>query len=500
MKRILALLLLSAVLLGAAACGSGSTAETAAPAQTASANTEPGETEPAETDRKNAKSLLPDDLDLKGMTVRFGYVDANRYRDDIIGDIEGNVVREAVYYRNLNTEEKLKFKLEPVIVAASTGDAATKIQSCVVAGDHLVDINDGHQAYLAKLVLEGYFANMNDDKYIAYDQPWWKTEYIDELAVGTGKRFFLFGDITLMMFKSAGAMYVNKKLLENQFMKLDELYNLVLEGKWTMDKFYEMTSQAYIDKNGNGQSDDGDQIGFMATTVKSVEHFQYDSGIRTTTRDKNGVPQLTLNNERTVLWAEKFYKLYYENPGARIWTADSNLDKEMMQIFKDGQCLFYPQWFYLGEYFLGDMEDDYGIIPYPKLDESVDRYRTLVHDGTTTIVVPVTIPEDRMDVIGAVLEEMAFESYTTVFPAYYEVTLKLKYARDSMSTKMIDIIWDAAFTDFGYAYSSNLGGLGMLRQLAKDKTPDFASYYASKEASAKSSLQNLIDMYLANMK
>ncbi len=500
MKRLLAALLLAAMLLGTAACGSGDTAETTAPVQTAAESTEQSETTgPTETNRENAKSTLPAGLDLKGMTVKFGYVDANRYRDDIIGDIEGNVVREAVYYRNLNTEEKLNIKLEPVIVATGTGDAATKIQSYVVAGDHVVDINDGHQAYLAKFVLDGYFANMNDDKYIAYDEPWWKTEYIDELAVGTGKRFFLFGDMTLMMFKSAGATYVNKKILEDQFMKLDELYDLVLEGKWTMDKFYEMTSQAYVDKNGNGQSDAGDQIGFMATTVKSVEHFQYDSGIRTTTRDKNGIPQLTLNNERTVLWAEKFYKLYYENPGARIWTADSNLDNEMMQTFKNGQCLFYPQWFYLGEYFLGDMEDDYGIIPYPKLDESVERYTTLVHDGTTTIVVPVTIPQDRMDVIGAVLEEMAFESYTTVFPAYYEVTLKLKYARDSTSTKMIDLIWDAAFTDFGYAYSSNLGGLGMLRQLAKDKTPDFASYYASKE-SAKAAMQNLIALYLEKTK
>ena len=499
MKRILSLLLLTAVLLGAVACGSGNTAETASPAQTAVSNTETTETGSAETERGDMKSVVPDDIDLKGAKIVFGYVDSNRYRDDIIGDIEGDVVKEAVYKRNLNTEEKLKIKIDPLIVAASTQDAANKFQSSVVAGDHLMDINDGHQSYLSKFVLEGYFTNLYGAKYIDFDKPWWKTEYIDEFAVGTGTRYFLFGDLTLFMFRSAGCVYVNTQILEDQFMKLDELFTTVFDGKWTMDKFYEMTQKAYVDKNGNGTPDKGDQFGFLATTYKSVEHFQYDAGVRTTTRDKDGIPQLTLNNETTVRWAEKFYKMYYENPGAVIWTSDSYLHTDMLDYFLNSEVLFYPSWFYLAEY-LGDMKDDYAIIPYPKLDETIDRYTTLVHNGSTMISVPITLPSDRLDAVSAVIEEMAYQSYVLVTPAYYEVALKAKYQRDSVSTQMVDLIWSTAFTDFGYCYSSTISGLGTLRKLANDKTPDFASYYASQETAAKDALKNLIDMYLKNTK
>ena len=51
--------------------------------------------------------------------------------------------------------------------------------------------------------------------------------------------------------------------------------------------------------------------------------------------------------------------------------------------------------------------------------------------------------------IGAVIEAMSCESYNCVIPAYYEVSLKNKHARDEESADMLDIIFANRVMDLG---------------------------------------------------
>ena len=503
MKHILCLLLAALMILPLAACGEaaqGSPADTTAAgtAAAASAETTAAEEEPFDpNDRSSAKSSLDPSLDFGGTVINVGYVASAKYQTDILGDQDGDVINEAIYYRNLSVEETLNVKLNPIDMGSTTNDAASKFTSVVLSGDDVYDTVTGHQSYLSKQLFDGLFQNMADDPYIDWEQPWWAYDYMKEFTIGDDQLYFLFGDICLMMLKSAGSVYFNKTLFNEYFEPSDNLYQLVMDGGWTMDRLHNYSSGAYKDLNGDGEANDGDLFGVTATTVKSVEHFQYDAGIRTTARDADGIPYFILNNERTALFAEKLYKLYYENPGAIIYTSDSSIDKEMNTMFKDDHLLFYPAWFYSSE-LLRDMETDFGIIPYPKLDEAQSEYMTLVHNGSTMFCVPVTITSEKLAIIGAVLEDMAFESYKQVTPAYFEVAMKEKYSRDNISSQILDMLYESTYTDFGYCYSSTLNSIGMLRQLAANKTADFASWYASKEAGAIEALNKLIDLYLEN--
>ena len=157
--------------------------------------------------------------------------------------------------------------------------------------------------------------------------------------------------------------------------------------------------------------------------------------------------------------------------------------------------MFNPSWFYTAE-LLRDMDSDFGIIPYPKLDEDQEEYMTLVHNGSTLFCVPVTIKSEKLEIIGAVLESLAYEAYKTVTPAYFEVALKSKYSRDDVSSQLLDVMYQSMYTDFGYCYSSNLNGIGMLRNLAASKTADFSSWYAGKEAGALAALDKLVALYM----
>jgi len=338
--------------------------------------------------------------------------------------------------------------------------------------------------------MKGFFHNFADDEYINWDMPWWNLDYMREMAVGDDKIFFLMGDISLMRMKSLGAVYYNRELYDDLYGDPDEPYDLVFDGKWTLDKFSELVRGGYADLNGNSQRDVGDRYGAVANYSKSVEHFHFASGVTTTTKDENGIPTLTLNNERTINFVEKFYKLYYENEGFYLDEDASIYDH--IDEFMGGQYLFCPVWFREAEQ-LREMTTDYGIVNYPKFAED-EEYKTLVHNGTTVFVTPVT--SKLTDKIGAVCEAMAFYNYKSVTPAYYEIALKVKYSRDDKTAQILDLISDSASTNFGYVFSSTLNYLGTLRDLMKQKTTDFSSWYAKKESTGQAGLQKLIDTYL----
>ena len=108
---------------------------------------------------------------------------------------------------------------------------------------------------------------------------------------------------------------------------------------------------------------------------------------------------------------------------------------------------------------LKNMQSDYGIVPIPKLDEAQDNYYSYAHDTVTAYAIPSNIIDDRLQEMGAVMEAMAAESYRTVVPAYYEVTLKDKYCNDPESKEMLDRIIDCFFIDAGVLYTKTISSV-----------------------------------------
>ena len=487
-KRILAALLLASVSATIGCGGEAVSTDTTAAGESGDVTTAPAELAPEEINRENAVLGLPE-LDFNGQVFNILYVgDTLVYRQDIYAEETGDVVDDAVFARNLAIEELLNCKLNPIAFSNSTTDTANHIGQFVLAGDDLYDLCSTHQSYTVKLITEGYFHNFVDDEYIDWDMPWWNLEYMREMAVGNDKVYFLLGDISLMRMKSLAAMYYNREMYESLYGDPDALYDLVFDGKWTFDKFSELVRGAYSDVNGNAASELGDRFGAFGSKSKSVEHFQYACGVTTTTKNKDGIPELTMNNERTISFVEDFYSLYYENERYLIAKNDNFTE---IENFMNGEFLFCPVWFRHADQ-LRDMKADYGIVNFPKYEES-DEYQTLVHNGTTIFVTPVT--SKQTDKIGAVCEAMAYYNYINVTPAYFEVALKVKYSRDDKTSQVLDLISDSAYTNFGYVFSSTIGGLGTMRSLISAQTTDFSSWYAGLKDSAQAGIDKLVEIY-----
>jgi hypothetical protein len=102
----------------------------------------------------------------------------------------------------------------------------------------------------------------------------------------------------------------------------------------------------------------------------------------------------------------------------------------------------------------------------------------------------------KVDAVCAVLEELAFQGNQSVVPAYYEVVLKNKYARDEASSQMLDIIKANCKTEIAYIYGTYFNNMGLLfRDMITKKSSSISSLYASSETAAKEKMQTLVDQF-----
>ena len=123
---------------------------------------------------------------------------------------------------------------------------------------------------------------------------------------------------------------------------------------------------------------------------------------------------------------------------------DTNGD---LVTFGNGEAFFYPSALG-GAHSLRDMSDDFGILPYPKYDENQENYYILTSGGTVATI-PVTLPEDRHENVGILLDALCRDSQQNLLPTYKEIVLKTKYARDEDSAEMLDIIFGSLTYDLG---------------------------------------------------
>lgn len=93
---------------------------------------------------------------------------------------------------------------------------------------------------------------------------------------------------------------------------------------------------------------------------------------------------------------------------------------------------------------------------------------------------------------------LAFYSADTTIPAYYDVVLGEKLARDDDSRKMLDIIFDGIVYDAGSNFLGQTNNMFNLYytipfMIFRDGNGDFASWYGRYEKGALGELEQLLE-------
>lgn len=488
LKRLTALAICGLMLISAmAACGGGDKPADGGPDTVTTA----GDIA-AETTTVFRNENIPADLDLGGETINVWYFtknsDVSESFIDMKGEQSGDVVDDALYERNMSVEEQLNMKFNFVDTGVGSSDTGTEMRKLIMAGSEEYDFYNVVQWNSAKYVTEGLFMNMAEAPYINIEEPWWSTAYIDEINIGKSRLFLLCGDIDIDMIRCIGCMYFNKQMYENYFGNPEDQYSQVLDGKWTVDRLYENAAASYADLDGDNKVSAADQFGMLLNDYNNIDVIFFGMGMRTTSRDADGNPVLVLNSERNIDAMEALYHVVMENDGVKLAAPLDNT-----KDFNNGLALYLVGFLYSSE-LLRDMTQDYGIIPAPKYNEEQENYSSVVHDIATLQCLPASCT--KFEQVSAVLELMAFESYKSVTPAYYETALKTKYTRDNLSSQIVDLLHDTAMTDIAYVFGDAFNSLGYTgRNMIQGKKSDLSSWYASREKTALKKMQQLIDAY-----
>ena len=104
---------------------------------------------------------------------------------------------------------------------------------------------------------------------------------------------------------------------------------------------------------------------------------------------------------------------------------------------------------------LNVMEDPYLILPVPKLNAE-GEYKSFLHDEGTVVSVPITVAEENVQMLGAVMEALASEGYRYMVPEYYETVLKMRYTSAPENWDILDNIMENVVMDPSAPYEAAL--------------------------------------------
>ncbi|MBQ7983884.1 MAG: hypothetical protein IJ302_09945, partial [Clostridia bacterium] len=174
-------------------------------------------------------------------------------------------------------------------------------------------------------------------------------------------------------------------------------------------------------------------------------------------------------------------------------------EKNAEAMFADGRAMFVYTNLYAAAMNFSQADDlSYGILPMPKLDESQEGYFAGATDRP--VVVPITA-EDRLDNIGLVVEAINIEGYKRVYPAYFEVTMKSRYADQSDDAQMLDIIHDNTIISFTYLYGDHKSIYNkMLGDILKANkvSMEVASWAAKYESAQEERVETIMEFFEEN--
>ena len=403
-------------------------------------------------------------------------------------EITGEVLNDAVYTRMQQVDELLNVSVTPAYMTGS-GDTGTLTNS----------VNSGDGAYqIATLAMQNSFSvaqngtiqelnNYASKGTLDLGAAWWDPNILGDLQI-KGMNFCLTGDIGTMYKKSIGVIMFNKVILADH--QLENPYEIMQAGKWTIDKMVEMGTQVSKDLDGDGKMTQEDRFGLICfCDMIALALIGCDVDFFTTNAD--GIPENTFMSERAVSVIEKLSTLMYNPDITYSWSRAGVGEQPAFKMYQSDKSLFY-----YGELHavatMRDMESDFGIMPMPKYDEAQDGYHHCVNPNVCATIV---IPADNLDYekTGYVMDALGAASKNELTPAYYDVTLLGKVSRDEESTVSLDIIISSIKYDIGY-----LGGFGissMLYTMADSYNTDLASQYAKVTKIVNKSLDKMMDKF-----
>lgn len=400
-------------------------------------------------------------------------------------ELNSDPINDAVYRRN----DVVQSMCGVVIHEIRTSNATDAVQRDVLGGGmeyNAIAQKLGESAILAS---KGYLQNLWNVPYLDLSQSWWDQNAIAGLSI-QNRLYFATGDLLISDNDGTFALLFNKQIADE--CAIENIYELVNNGTWTFEAMYEMEKRVCKDLNGNGKMEYDQDIMGIAVNEYTGYCMMYTTGILIVDKDSDDIPEYVLDNQRTI----DAISLSYLAIGDTLIAANMNTvnTKDSVEngvvCFGGGHALFMAECLQRVPR-LRRCDVEFGILPFPKYNESQERYYSHMNEVGGVIAIPTTCR--NLDATGIVLEAMAAYSTQTLTPAYYDIMLISMNVRDDESEPMLEMIMNNRIYDLGYVYDSSLSGyVNRIANKFMDGKTDVASV---KPNSFIKQLQKLIKQF-----
>ena len=290
----------------------------------------------------------------------------------------------------------------------------------------------------------GYYNILSLD--IDFTKSWWDQNYINDLSYD-GKLYSIVGDFARKAMECTWVITFNKTVYENSGIQ-DDIYQLVRDKKWTMDKMLEMSQKALRDVNNDqkydiGSAEDSDIIGFTSSEF-SYRAFFFGCGERYVTKNESGKFVNALNLGKGSEVVDKIITLAndysYQKAGYMAY----------QNAFKANKVLFMGEILNVISY-LSDTEGlELGVVPFPLYDENQSRYYVHVNNHLPAYGMPTSFADTQ--ILSDFWTLYAAHSKYTVREAFVN-SCKYVWTSDEENSEMVDIILDSRIYDPGYNWN-----------------------------------------------
>ncbi|MBO4422938.1 MAG: hypothetical protein J5879_05835 [Clostridia bacterium] len=390
--------------------------------------------------------------------------------------------------------EKMKDQFDVDIFVTPSDNTTNALKNSVKSGSADYDAVVARMPLIASSAENGDLMDLREVEGLDLSKSYWDQEANRQLSIAN-KLFYTVGDIITVEDACTWTMMFNKGLAER--LDLEDLYQVVKDGRWTFDYFYTTMKDCGIAKpNDQGEWD------YMATYAFATHRDMayglfYAAGLSFIQKDADDLPYVEAKNNEKIQNVLNYslkvmrdtqltidaHKWTHVNPWATILTQDA---------FEEDRALFYAE--VLSTIInLRSMDTDFGLLPMPKYDEKQTDYITFVNPAASLVGVPIYMKnKENARRSGVILEAMAYYGHEYIVPAFIEKAIKGKATRDEKSIDMLDILFQHRMYDLGLI--NDWGGYASgYSDLVFNNKSDYANLYKRVSKSIDKKISKFVD-------
>ena len=387
-------------------------------------------------------------LDCEGGTFTLLQCDEGRWNMKtalVPAELTGDEIADEVVRRNRKIETMYNVSL--ACLNRDIYETGDFIRTQCMNGDTTVDAAYVIGSSAPTLLGEGILNDIASTPNIEIYEPWWNQRIREASQFGgSSTLYFAQSDISVTAFELTWSVAVNLDRIAT--LEMENPYELVKSGEWTIDKMLEMAREGMM-PNSDGSytytEDSSCILGFVTYNNFATAGIN-GANCFMTQKDVVGNPAFTGQGEKFVDVVEKWARAFHTE-GVATEAQQDGFHYE--SVFASERALFAGVEVkafasYRGTYM------NYGILPVPKYTADQESYYSNVNYLAPVLVIPET--NSAAEKTGRILDTMAYMSYKELLPVYYNNNLCYKALGNAEAVEMLDIIRDTRCFETGLLF------------------------------------------------